>query len=78
MDFLSTMGALSEFRAKLNLLQQAVHANRVLLERVLQRWDALVLACDMSIDGDEAAASSPSAAPGRSYPPGSSASRSCE
>ena len=76
MDFLSTMGALSEFRAKLNLLQQAVHANRVLLERVLQRLDAL--ACDMSIDGDEAAASSPSAAPGRSYPPGSSASRSCE
>ena len=76
MDFLSTMGALSEFRAKLNLLQQAVHANRVLLERVLQRLDAL--ACDMSIDGDEAAASSPSDAPGRSYPPGSSASRSYE
>ena len=76
MDFLATMGAIAEFRAKLNLLQQAVLANQVLLERVLQRLDAL--ADGMSIDGDEAAASSPSAAPGRSYPPGSSASRSYE
>ena len=61
MDFFATVQAISEFRSKLDVLQQAVDANRAILERLQEAICALRdnMVDSMVID-DEAASSPPS------------------
>ena len=57
MDFFATVQAISEFRSKLDLLQQAVDANRAILERL---QEAICALRDNMVIDDEAASSPPS------------------